>query len=476
MRKISFRKNFLGLAVLLAACFALFITENAFAAAAPAGLKTNSVADRAVSLTWNTISQPLDHVAIYCNGEKVKEVYVNGSDNSGYRGAVIRGLEPETLYTFAAKAVYKSGEESGFSNEIQITTLSDSKKNEGQNFAMDAELSASSSNNELLWPKDCVVDGTDAWLNVRNQWLSQWGKGKGAWLTLDFGEIRCVGRWVIKHIGVTGQTYNTVDFDLMISDDGENWTTVKEFRGNSEKITEFVPDNPLRARYFRFLCITPAEAPDGVYARVSEIELYSAIAAVELKAEMNIKALGINDETDAVSVKAVMSDGSEKVLSGGFELESSDENVFSVKDGKITGVGCGTALLRIKYSDGGGLYAKVPLTVSEITVSEVYFENANGSRISSLSGESSVCAKAVVSNKSGADKKLVVLFVYYDENGKMTDVSSSAADGEIKNGEENKLKETDKINISDNGGEAAVYLWKGFGGLGRYAECVKIFH
>lgn len=473
----SFRDCFLKCSAIMIMFFAVFGTKSVFAADAPGNLRVNSVSDRAVSLTWNTVPQPLNHIAIYCNGDKVKEVYVNGTDNSGYRGAVIRDLEPDTTYTLSAKAVYANGEESGFSNTVEVTTKPDSKKNIGQNFAMDAQITASSSANELLWPKDCVVDGTDAWLNVRNQWLSQWGKGENAWLTLDFGEVRYVGKWVVKHIGVTGQTYNTVDFDLLVSDDGENWTTVKEYRGNSEKITEFEPEVPIKGRYFKFLCIKPAEAPDGVYARVSEIELYSAIGTLDIEAKTNIAALGVNDKIGDLEVKVLMSNETEKRISENFTLESSNGEVLSVDGGEIVGVGKGTADLIVKYSEtGNDMEFSIPITVCEITVSSIRFENSGGNVLSSLNGESRVCAKAVVSNKSGENKNVMVLIAYYDQNGKMVDVAVSGIGDEIENGAENISVETGEINVSGNGGEAVIYLWKGFGGSGRYIDCIKISH
>ena len=127
----------------------------------------------------------------------------------------------------------------------------------------------------------------DAW-KANDGMSSRWqgmanDKGEG-WLMVDMGRPYTINRWVVQHAGYAGmvELYNTRDFCLQISQDGENWTTVDAITDNMDSVTNRTLAQTVTARYFR-LFITEANSvvagPDVRQMTVMEWELYGVPGA-----------------------------------------------------------------------------------------------------------------------------------------------------------------------------------------------------
>jgi predicted alpha-1,2-mannosidase len=104
---------------------------------------------------------------------------------------------------------------------------------------------------------------------------SKWCSGASpAWLQVDLGGNQSVGRFVIKHAALGGETtaWNSAGYTIETSTDNVNWTTRVTVSGNrSSRTVDTV--SPVMARYVRLNVITPSN--DGNAAtRIYEFEIY----------------------------------------------------------------------------------------------------------------------------------------------------------------------------------------------------------
>ncbi|WP_238015061.1 discoidin domain-containing protein [Dactylosporangium sp. AC04546] len=100
--------------------------------------------------------------------------------------------------------------------------------------------------------------------------------GSNKWLRVDLQSSQSVGRVVLRHSGAGGEkpSWNTRDFDLQTSTDGNTWTTVASVRGNTADVTTHT-FTPRQARYLRLNVITPTSDSDTA-ARIFELEAYAS--------------------------------------------------------------------------------------------------------------------------------------------------------------------------------------------------------
>ncbi|KNY27845.1 Carbohydrate binding family 6 [Pseudobacteroides cellulosolvens ATCC 35603 = DSM 2933] len=112
-----------------------------------------------------------------------------------------------------------------------------------------------------------AVDGSNStkWCHVNGI--------SGEWLKVDLGVNYDISRWVVKHAGVAEAIkFNTRDFTLQKSDDGNVWTDVDAVHGNQQNISDRnIPT--FTARYVR-LNINTATQDNSGGARVYEFELW----------------------------------------------------------------------------------------------------------------------------------------------------------------------------------------------------------
>jgi hypothetical protein len=98
--------------------------------------------------------------------------------------------------------------------------------------------------------------------------------GSSKWLQVDIGSSVHLSSIVVKHAGAGGESasWDTKDFDLQVSTDGTNWTTVASPRGNTADTTTHAVN--ATGRYVRLNVITPTQTTDTA-ARIYELEAYS---------------------------------------------------------------------------------------------------------------------------------------------------------------------------------------------------------
>ncbi|GEM_PF-6696478 len=117
-----------------------------------------------------------------------------------------------------------------------------------------------------------AVDGSTG-----TKWCSY---GTSRWLRLDLGASYQVSSIVIRHAEAGGEssTYNTRDYDLQTSTDGNSWTTVASTRGNRSGTTTNAFSAPVPARYVRLNVIAGEQSEPNQFccaARIYEVEVWA---------------------------------------------------------------------------------------------------------------------------------------------------------------------------------------------------------
>ncbi len=137
------------------------------------------------------------------------------------------------------------------------------------NLALNKPATADSSCNANEGPAKAVNGSwtggnTDKWCSL----------GTTKWLQVDLGANNTLTRFVIKHAGLGGEptTYNTRDFNVQVSTDGVNWTTVVNVAGNTASETTH-NITAATARYVRLNVVTGAQSGANT-ARIYELEVY----------------------------------------------------------------------------------------------------------------------------------------------------------------------------------------------------------
>ena len=105
-------------------------------------------------------------------------------------------------------------------------------------------------------------------------WVAE-GTGE-QWLKYDLGGKYTINRYVIRHAGENGQDkgLNTKAYIVEVSLDGETWTIVDDFRGNTENVTDIDID----AVEANFVRITVKDAGSDGIARIADVEIYGYTA------------------------------------------------------------------------------------------------------------------------------------------------------------------------------------------------------
>ncbi|MBZ2175071.1 discoidin domain-containing protein [Schnuerera sp. xch1] len=217
----------------------------------------------------------------------------------------------------------------------------------GSNFALDKEATASGYVNEREIP-EFAVDGD------RNTKWCQTGR-TDKWLQVDLEQEHTIDRWIVRHAGDGGENtgWNTRDFKLQASDDGENWLDVDSIEGNTENISNKRMD-PFTARYVRLYVTNPTNTSDTA-ARIYELELYGP--------ELDKVSIAVDDDTlernqtaNITITKAMLSNGDIIDLTdedAEIEYCSSDTDVVTIEDGVITAKNAGTSEVYVKVTLDG---------------------------------------------------------------------------------------------------------------------------
>lgn len=126
-------------------------------------------------------------------------------------------------------------------------------------------------------PEKAVDGSTAPYNNGNSKWCSTAAGDK--WLRVDLGQSYNINRWVVKHAGSGGESasWNTRDFKLQKSSDGNNWTDVDIVAGNTAGITDRTVSQ-FNARYVRLYITTPTSTSSQA-ARIYEFEVHGSPAA-----------------------------------------------------------------------------------------------------------------------------------------------------------------------------------------------------
>ncbi|GIG67693.1 GH92 family glycosyl hydrolase [Phytomonospora endophytica] len=139
------------------------------------------------------------------------------------------------------------------------------------NVALNRPATADSSCNADEGPAK-AVNGSVTGGNT-DKWCSG---GTNRWLQVDLQQSRAIRSFTVRHAGAGGEnaSWNTRDYDLQVSADGVNWTTITQVRGNTAAVGEHPLGTVTTARYVRLNVITPTQNTDTA-ARIYELEVYA---------------------------------------------------------------------------------------------------------------------------------------------------------------------------------------------------------
>ncbi len=128
-------------------------------------------------------------------------------------------------------------------------------------FSADSTTFSASNGGDSAWN----TQSTDAWVST--------GATTEHWLQIDLGQQRVIDQLVIKHVGYgpnDNPAYNTADFTLQGSNDGQSWATIDAFSDNSDDMS-ISQTGGVAFRYLRLYITDPG--PDN-YARIYEFEVW----------------------------------------------------------------------------------------------------------------------------------------------------------------------------------------------------------
>ena len=226
-------------------------------------LYSGAVTDR----TPNTALLGNGDVGITSGGDETsKTFYVSKSDFWAYNGKPM--LIGGVTIGEKQKEVIETGE--NLAPTYKTVTASSIYENFYPEFAVNGDMQQS--------------ENGYGWVTYRPQDEQQGGK-KEFWLQLEFEEPITIARYVVKSDGAVRPGYeanNTSDFELQISDTGEEgtWIAADTVVGNAESIFDKNLDTPVQAKYVRLFITKPtqetnADNRQNPRARIGQFELYA---------------------------------------------------------------------------------------------------------------------------------------------------------------------------------------------------------
>jgi hypothetical protein len=93
-------------------------------------------------------------------------------------------------------------------------------------------------------------------------------------LQVDLGVAHNLTSFVVRHAQAGGEraAWNTRDYDIQVSNDGNAWTTVAQVRGNTANVSTHTV-GAVNARHVRVNVLVPTSSTDSA-TRIYEIEVY----------------------------------------------------------------------------------------------------------------------------------------------------------------------------------------------------------
>lgn len=204
---------------------------------------------------------------------------------NGSFGVVSDARENEQSFYFAGQDVWNNNQKI-MNAQLQIVPL------EINSLVVTASESNSGDGSKGA---EAVLDG-----DPLTYWIT-YAQNKSAgdkWLAFDFGKVVTIDQWTTIHRGYMDTNsqgehntrYNTRDFSLQVSEDGQTWEDVDVVEGNEDYIVDRKLNSAVTSRYFR-INITAAVQPgqetykeegDRDVARISEVDfLYNGKSVIE---------------------------------------------------------------------------------------------------------------------------------------------------------------------------------------------------
>jgi|GEM_PF-886602 len=284
---------------------------------APANAAAGPQSGGAVTLTWSpsTDDTGLFGYDVMSGGKRLNKDIVPEASYT------VTGLVPGKAYTFTVAARDFAGNVSAPSNTVELTG-----EEASVNYALNRPVEASGTTCAAHEAAPFGVDG-----NNGTKWCSPGGGDK--WLKVDLGEAVTLNRWAVIHAGSNGEPldFNTRDFKLQISQDGETgWTDIDAVAGNTSSVTDR-QTAPFQARYVRLYITNPGS--DGV-VRIMEFQVFGPLKTAEppQPASQVIAGAAPNDDT-AITVR--WTDRSDHET--GFRIERNDSPDESAQGWTVAG-------------------------------------------------------------------------------------------------------------------------------------------
>ena len=201
-----------------------------------------------ITVSWNAVANADSYVVYRTSPMNTNEMIatVNGTSYTDSE------LTENGNYTYWVVAVPKDGSDDYTSSEYSVATeeITYTKTEQGgeteepgeivvdsKDLAAGKTATASSMEGENVAPK-YAVDG-----DANTRWSSEFTDDE--WISVDLGKIYSVRKVVLTWEAAYGK-----DYDIQVSTDGDNWTTVKEMRNQDggEDVIEFEPVNARHVR------------------------------------------------------------------------------------------------------------------------------------------------------------------------------------------------------------------------------------
>ena len=166
--------------------------------------------------------------------------------------------------------------------EIQLCRVSVTPVNEGGNVALQGRAYASDSANGFA-PDRAICGGAidpkyEGWVTNPMPY------DEPRWWAVELPEVYTISRWVVTHDGHRDNPiFNTKDYVLQYSQDGENWIDADLVEGNTEDQTDRMLSEPITAKYFRIYITAPEQQKTeaSTRGRIRQVELYAEPDVIE---------------------------------------------------------------------------------------------------------------------------------------------------------------------------------------------------
>lgn len=156
-----------------------------------------------------------------------------------------------------------------------VTIKKDSDKN--KSLTMDPDVTVKASSTHDTFVPELAVNGIIS--PQEEAWASKAGE-EPHWFEIDLGSTRNIAKYVMYHMGYAREDlphFNTKEYKVSVSMDGEEWTEVDHVMDNTKSMTSCIFNEPVQARFVRIDFIQ-GQQNSNERARIAEFELFADAA------------------------------------------------------------------------------------------------------------------------------------------------------------------------------------------------------